>query len=108
MTNSTPPKATSVMDLVDEKGLTLTDICSRTGLNYRTVKDRLESPWLFNVVELGRMAKLLELAPEALLVLVMKLAEARGELSPDKLPKGRKAGRPRVPSNTGAESTPKE
>jgi hypothetical protein len=93
------------MDLVTQKGLTFTDICSRTGLNSRTVKNRLEAPWLFNVVELGRMAKLLELTPEALFGVIMTLAEGGGELSPDKLPKGRKAGRPRRPV-AGAESVP--
>jgi hypothetical protein len=87
----------TVMQLVDEQGLTFTDIISRLGLNQRTVKHRLELPWLFNVVELGKLAKLLEYNASDLFQLVTAQAVANGEFNPDKLPKGRRAGRPRRP-----------
>lgn len=106
MTKTLSPQLPTVLDLVNQKNLTFTDICTRTGLNQRTVKHRLEFPWLFNVVELGRVAKLLEMTSAALFDLVMTLAEARGELSPDKLPTGRKAGRP--PRAKSADAAPVE
>ncbi|RZJ91269.1 MAG: hypothetical protein EOO60_08165 [Hymenobacter sp.] len=101
-TQGSSAPAKTVMHLVDELGLTFTDIISRLGLNQRTVKHRLEMPWLFNIVELGKLAKLLEHDPSDLFKLVTAQAEANGEFSPDKLPKGRRAGRPRRPQASAA------
>jgi len=90
-----PAHLKTIIELVAERNLTVTDIVGRLGLNQRTVKHRLELPWLFNIIELGRLAKLLEYDAGGLCQLVLALAASYDLLNPDKLPKGRRAGRPR-------------
>ena len=94
-----PPQPTpTLLELVEAQGLTFTDIINRTELNQRTVKHRLEFPWLFNVVELEKLARLLEGYSSAdLFALATELARSHGEFNPDRAPRPRRAGRPRLP-----------
>lgn len=92
-----PPALQSITELVDAQNLTHTGINSKLYLNQRTLKNRLKAPWLFNVVELNKLAKLLQLKPEDLFRLVTVQAERNGEFNPDKAPVARRAGRPRRP-----------
>ncbi|QKG59163.1 hypothetical protein GKZ68_21010 (plasmid) [Hymenobacter sp. BRD128] len=93
-----PPVLPSLNELVDAQKLTHTGINSQLHLNQRTLKHRLEAPWLFNVVELTKLARLLQLQPGDLFSLVRALAERNGEFNPDRAPIARRAGRPRRPS----------
>lgn len=91
-----PPVLPTISELVDATNLTHTFILGKLHLNSRTLKNRLEQPWLFNVVELNQLANLLDLKPSELFERVTALAERHGEFNPNKASGVRKAGRPRV------------